>query len=799
MIPKANARGHSFKGVIAYLTHDKDRARTSERVAWYVTGNLPTDDPELAAKLMAWTDLNANFLKTRNGASLAGRKTEAGGVWHTSLAWAVGEDPSKEHQEEAGLEVLRRMELDEHQYIMVGHRDTKHVHMHIVSNLTHPETGKRHELKFEKRVLQDFALGYERKHGIHCHVREENARAYQETGKSTKYRDKKQDYSRAVTRAFQLSDDGKSFIQALKAEGLQLAPARRASGFVIIDQKGDIQKLTRQLEPIDKYRTPITGREKSALIKERLKDIDPETLPDADELSKQIRAELEKAEQEKTQAEEQQTTLKDEFEQAVSPEEQSEPQADLQAEFKASAEETEKEVREINNEDEQNTEKIKQHITTTLEKIAKQAALEVATDRAEAEKTDTAQKEAAPEEKNIEEREAQDPFDDQYDYDRDAAEVARQIALMDAAQKSAENAMSDEQLREQAAQRGLEEMARAEEKEARAEEERYRLLGGQDISEEQKPEQDGQPEELLKDRTQDVIQNWPVPSFASTYKDNDDELFKESRLKERIEQRRLYWKIPKLEREKREADQRLKEHEGWFYRYVQREKYAQIKHAAWAAQKNLDHARWCWRGDIEAIYKDKDQAFINQELIKRGFDVEFAKPIQDIKHEFKSSANDNHPKDEQRKTDNLSMEGRTMDERKKLSEELSSKQREEEKFERLKAEEKERDAEQTLKSTRETMEAENRQKANEWRYDVLDAEIVEEVIEERIEQIVEQRIKEREQNREADSTNDNEIEEKEGLSKAFSETQEEKDYDLFDKLHERQQKRENKQTRTFRR
>ena len=770
MIPKANARGYSFKGVIAYLTHDKDRAKTSERVAWYVTGNLPTDDPELAAKLMAWTDLNADYLKQRNGTSLAGRKTEAGAVWHTSLAWAIGEDPSKEHQEEAGLEMLRRMELDEHQYIMVGHRDTKHVHMHIVSNLTHPETGKRHELKFEKRILQDFALGYERKHGIHCHVREENARTYQETGKSTKYRDKKQDYSRQVTRAFQLSDDWKSFIQALKAEGLHLAPARRSSGFVIIDQKGDIQKLTRQLEPIDKYQTPITGREKSALIKERLKDIDLKTLPDADELSKQIRAELEKAEQEKTQAKEQQTTLKDDFEQAVSPKEQPEPQADLQAEFKASAQETEKEVIEINNEDEQNTEKIKQYVTASLEKIAKQAALEVAARRAEAEKTDTTQKETESEEENAEEREVQTTPDDQYDYDRDAEEVARQIALSDAAQEAAEKAMSDEQLREQAAQRGLEEMARAEEAEKKAEEERQALLGGQDITEEQNPEQADQPEELLKDQTQDVIKDWPVPSFASTYQDNDEELFKESRLKGKIEQRRLYWRIPKLEREKREADQRLKEHEGWFYKRLQRDKYAQIKHEAWAAQKNLDHARWRWRGDIEAIYKDKDQTFINQELIKRGFGVKFAEPKQGPQHE--SSANDNHPKDEQRKSAHLSMEGVPMDDNEKLSKEPSGKQGEEEKFERLKEAEQKRDARQTLKNVQEEMEAENRQKTNERRYDVLDAEIVEQVIEERIEQIVEQKIKEREQNRKADSTNDNEIEQEEGLSKEFSEAQE---------------------------
>ena len=34
MVPKIHARGRSFKGAAAYLLHDKNRAKSADRVAW---------------------------------------------------------------------------------------------------------------------------------------------------------------------------------------------------------------------------------------------------------------------------------------------------------------------------------------------------------------------------------------------------------------------------------------------------------------------------------------------------------------------------------------------------------------------------------------------------------------------------------------------------------------------------------------------------------------------------------------------------------------------------------------------
>jgi MobA/VirD2-like, nuclease domain len=281
MVPKINHRGHSFKGVMAYLMHDKN-AETDERVVWSETGNMHTNDLKKAAKVMAWTDQNADVLKRDFGSSGVGRKSEAGAVYHYSLSWAQSEQPDQQHQRSQALETLERLGLDQHQFVMLAHNDTDHAHIHIVANLTNPDTGKRLVPSFDKRALQAYALEYEQANGMHCKMREENA-AKRERGEPTKYRERKQDYSQKVTRAYYAADSGKAFMHALHEEGLQLGAARRGSGFVIVDDKGDIQKLARQLDIEEK------GKAKTAAINAKLADLNREDLMDADQLSQEIK------------------------------------------------------------------------------------------------------------------------------------------------------------------------------------------------------------------------------------------------------------------------------------------------------------------------------------------------------------------------------------------------------------------------------------------------------------------------------------------------------------------------------
>ena len=139
MIPKINDRGQSFKGLVNYLMHDKGRADTSERVAWAETGNMFTQDPFKAAKIMAFTDINADMLKE----NVTGANQSAGAVFHYSLGWEEGVAPDREHMRDCVLETLECLGMAEHEFIIVAHDDTKHAHVHVVVNLTHPKTGLR--------------------------------------------------------------------------------------------------------------------------------------------------------------------------------------------------------------------------------------------------------------------------------------------------------------------------------------------------------------------------------------------------------------------------------------------------------------------------------------------------------------------------------------------------------------------------------------------------------------------------------------------------------------------------------
>lgn len=287
MIPHVNNRGHSFKGVTEYLMNDTpEMSADRERVSWTATSeNLLGMEIETAARVMAFTDMNRDQIKAASGQSLSGAKSSAGAVYHYSLAWAKDEAPERDHMEDAARETIEALGLEGHQFYMVAHSDRDHAHVHVVANLTHPETGKRAELGRDHCKLSDWARGYEREHGLKCQAREDNAKK-REQGEPTKNRNQKQDYSAEVTRAFMASDSGKAFVHALQAEGLELGKAQRGRGFVIINDRAEIQSLSRQLDIDEK------GRAKTKAIAQKLSDLTPDMVRDGDEIAAEIKAGL---------------------------------------------------------------------------------------------------------------------------------------------------------------------------------------------------------------------------------------------------------------------------------------------------------------------------------------------------------------------------------------------------------------------------------------------------------------------------------------------------------------------------
>lgn len=173
MVPKVAAKGNSFKGAGLYYLHDK-KAATAKRVAFTLTENLPTDNPERALRLMAYTALRQGELKAANAGARTGRKLGKP-VYTYSLSWAPDEKPTQAEMIEAGRETLKILGLGAHEVLMVAHSDEPHPHLHLIINRVHPDTGKAAVLSNDHLALSKWAEAYERKHGkIRCEERVKN-------------------------------------------------------------------------------------------------------------------------------------------------------------------------------------------------------------------------------------------------------------------------------------------------------------------------------------------------------------------------------------------------------------------------------------------------------------------------------------------------------------------------------------------------------------------------------------------------------------------------------------------------
>ena len=117
----------SFRVLARYLV--EGRAEEAEnRVAWISSRNLPSDDPELAAKIMRATAAQNVRVKEP--------------VYHVALSFDPGDTVDRAAMERVADRVLETLQLQEHQVLIVAHADREHPHMHLLVNRVHPETGK---------------------------------------------------------------------------------------------------------------------------------------------------------------------------------------------------------------------------------------------------------------------------------------------------------------------------------------------------------------------------------------------------------------------------------------------------------------------------------------------------------------------------------------------------------------------------------------------------------------------------------------------------------------------------------
>lgn len=279
-------RGHSFKGVTAYLMHDKKVdghiVDTTERVEWSVVENTYTEDVHEAARLMAWTDKNRDFIKLENGGNLPKNPAEAGNVYHYSLSWAKTENPSREHIEETARDHIKMMGLDAHQYYMVAHSDTDHSHVHIVANLVHPQTGIIYKPYKDYDNSDKWANEYEKEHGIVSHNRAAKYEAWENDRPAYDVKELKAKYEELATFAYHHSDGMASFKAALEDQGLTLSGGRKSH--IVVSTEGDIYNLSKLIDFQEEMKA--RGAATKAL-NEKLEGLDKSTLPDADELAEE--------------------------------------------------------------------------------------------------------------------------------------------------------------------------------------------------------------------------------------------------------------------------------------------------------------------------------------------------------------------------------------------------------------------------------------------------------------------------------------------------------------------------------
>ena len=169
MIVRFMPAGRSFRWLATYLEHDAGKAQTTHRVPWTHTINLPYDDVPSAVHTMFNTYCDRDLLRTEAG--LTAKGTVEKPVKHFSLNWHPSEQPTRDEMIAAVESLLRKMGWQNHQCVLFPHTDKPHPHVHVMLNAIDPDRGERLNDRFERRRAQEWALDYERAHGIHCEER----------------------------------------------------------------------------------------------------------------------------------------------------------------------------------------------------------------------------------------------------------------------------------------------------------------------------------------------------------------------------------------------------------------------------------------------------------------------------------------------------------------------------------------------------------------------------------------------------------------------------------------------------
>jgi Relaxase/Mobilisation nuclease domain len=133
----------SFGELAQYLAKGPP-GEEAERVAWSASRNLPTNEPELAGKIMRAT------------ASQNVRVQQPS--YHLALSFHPEDTVDRGTMERVADRTIAALGLSGHQTLIVCHRDRPHSHVHMLINRVHPETGLAWNRWYERLVIQKALL-----------------------------------------------------------------------------------------------------------------------------------------------------------------------------------------------------------------------------------------------------------------------------------------------------------------------------------------------------------------------------------------------------------------------------------------------------------------------------------------------------------------------------------------------------------------------------------------------------------------------------------------------------------------
>lgn len=279
MIIKGKARANG--GQLGAYLGDYLKSSKNERVQVLEVSGSPFSD--LSRALASW-DAEAQRTKCKKP------------IWFAAISPTHIEFLSREQKIEAANTLGRHLGLDGQPRAIVSHtKKDGSEHIHVAWSRIDRKTSKAVPDTFSHRTNAAAAREIEPRFGLECIANPQ----FRSDDKSKSRKDRREeskkcptqnefqasvrsefdprDRKETIIRLYQGSDSGKAFRSALQEAGFVLASGNRRD-YVLVDKAGDIHSLARQ-----------TKGALAADIREKLKDLDPASIPKARHVQQQLR------------------------------------------------------------------------------------------------------------------------------------------------------------------------------------------------------------------------------------------------------------------------------------------------------------------------------------------------------------------------------------------------------------------------------------------------------------------------------------------------------------------------------